>query len=159
MPRADFLTGLVFTLLGLAVVSASLDMPRFAERNVNPYTIPGRVPGALGAIILVLGVVLFARAALAGGWRLGEARLPGGPALHRLLLALVLCLAYAAGLVGRVPFWLATFLFVTLFVVLFEWPQGGDRRWRRLAVAVIYGAAISAAVTLVFQYLFLIRLP
>jgi putative tricarboxylic transport membrane protein len=159
MPRADFLTGLVFALLGLAVVWASLDMPRFEERNVNPYTIPGLVPGAVGAIILVLGAVLFARAMLAGGWRLNEMRFPGGPGVQRLALSLVLCLGYAAGLVGRVPFWLATFLFVTLFVVLFEWPQGGDRRWRRLAVAVIYGAAISAAVTLVFQYLFLIRLP
>ncbi len=64
MPRADFITGLVFALLGVAVVWASLDMPRFAERNANPYTIPGLVPGAVGAIILVLGVVLFVRAAL-----------------------------------------------------------------------------------------------
>ncbi|MEM7024912.1 MAG: hypothetical protein AAF637_20380 [Pseudomonadota bacterium] len=45
-----------------------------------------------------------------------------------------------------------------LFVVVFEWGDGG-RRWLRLALAVIYGAAISAAVTLVFQELFLVRLP
>jgi putative tricarboxylic transport membrane protein len=159
MPRADLIMGMVFALLGLAVAWASLDMPRFAERNVNPYTAPGLVPGVLGAIIMVLGTVLLVRAAMAGGWRLAGRLGDGGPGAQRLLLALVLCLGYAAGLVGKIPFWLATFLFVSLFVVLFEWPQGKDRRWRRLAIAVVYGALVSAAVTLVFQYLFLVRLP
>lgn len=158
MPRADFVTGLVFTLLGLAVVWASLDMPRFEDRNINPYTIPGLVPGALGAIILVLGVVLFGRAALAGGWRLGGLRPSAGPDTRRLILALVLCLGYAAGLVGHIPFWLATFVFVALFVILFEWHSEGGRAWR-IGIALVYGAAVSAVVTLVFQKLFLIRLP
>jgi putative tricarboxylic transport membrane protein len=159
MRRADLVTGLILALLGLGVVWASLDMPRFADRNVNPYTAPGLVPGVLGAIILVLGSVLLVRAALAGGWRVSEARIASGPGVQRLLLCLILCLGYAAGLVGRLPFWLATFLFVTLFVVLFEWPRSAGRRWRRLALAVVYGASISAAVTLVFQEVFLVRLP
>jgi putative tricarboxylic transport membrane protein len=159
MPRADFVTGLAFALLGLAVVWASLEMPRFADRNINPYTVPGLVPGALGAIILVLGAALLVRAALAGGWRLSGVSFPGGPGVRRLLMALILCLGYAAGLVGRMPFWLATFLFVAAFVVLLEWPQGKGRRWWRLALAMAYGAAISAAVTLVFQEVFLVRLP
>jgi putative tricarboxylic transport membrane protein len=158
MPRADFVTGLVFALLGLGVVWASLDMPRFAERNANPYTVPGLVPGALGAILLVLGVVLFGRAVLAGGWRLGAVRLHAGPDVRRLMLALVLCLGYAAGLVGHIPFWLATFLFVALFVILFEW-HGESRRMGRIGVALVYGAAVSVVVTLVFEKLFLIRLP
>lgn len=156
MPRADFLSGLTFVALGIAVVWASLEMPRFEDRNINPYTIPGLVPAALGGIILVLGAVLFLRATLAGGWRLGVRH--GQGLSGRLVLSLILCLGYAAGLVSRLPFWLATFLFVTLFVVVFEWGDGG-RRWLRLALAVIYGAAISAAVTLVFQELFLVRLP
>ncbi len=103
MPRADFLTGLVFVVLGIAVVWASLDMPRFADRNINPYTAPGLVPGALGAIILILGGVLFVRAVLAGGWRLNEMRLPAGPGVGRLVLALVLCLGYAAGWSAAYP--------------------------------------------------------
>jgi hypothetical protein len=158
MPRADLVTGLVFALLGLAGVWASLDMPRFEDRNINPYTIPGLVPGALGVIILGLGVVLFTRAALAGGWRFGGLRLSTGPDVRRLILALVLCLVYAAGLVGQIPFWLATFVFVALFVILFEWQGEGGHLWR-IAVALVYGAAVSAVVTLVFQELFLIRLP
>jgi hypothetical protein len=159
MPRADFLTGLAFALLGLAVVWASLEMPRFADRNIDPYTVPGLVPGVLGAIILALGTALLVRAARAGGWRLAGLRPEGGPGTRRLVLALVLCLGYAAGLVGRMPFWLATLLFVAAFVVLLEWPQAKGRRLARAAIALVYGAAISAAVTLVFQEVFLVRLP
>jgi Tripartite tricarboxylate transporter TctB family len=162
MPKADFVTGLVLALLGLAVLWASLEMPRFEARGGNPYSAPGLVPGVLGAIILALGAVLVVRAARAGGWRLPAAA--GGatdPGVRRLLLSIALCLIYAAGLVGTVPFWLATFLFVTAFVVLFEWPLATGRadRLRRLVFAPLFAAVISAAVTLLFQHVFLVRLP
>ena len=166
MVKADFVTGLIFFALGVAVVVESLRMPRFEELDVNPYTAPGLVPGILGAIILMLGAVLFVRAARAGGWRLAE-RAPDAqpfladPGARRLLLAVALCLLYAAGLVGRLPFWLATFLFVAGFVALFEWPLAADRsdRLRRVLFAVVLGALISAATSIVFQEIFLVRLP
>jgi putative tricarboxylic transport membrane protein len=163
MPSADFITGLVLILLGVAVVWASLDMPRFEERNANPYTAPGLVPGLLGAIILALGAILFVRAARAGGWRLAwpAAQRRADPGLRRLALSIALCLVYAGGLVGTLPFWLATFLFITAFVILFEWPLATDRaeRARRLAFAPMLAAVIAVGVTVLFQYVFLVRLP
>ncbi len=164
LTKADFITGIVLIALGLATVVESLRMPRFEERNIEPYTAPGVVPGILGTIILLLGTVLFLRAARAGGWRLtegGAAAWWQDPGARRLLLALVLTLTYAGGLVSRLPFWLATFVFVTLFVALFEWPLARSRldRIRRLIFAPLYGAAVSAAVTFVFQEIFLVRLP
>jgi putative tricarboxylic transport membrane protein len=166
MVKADFVTGLMLVALGIATLVESLRMPRFVELNVNPYTVPGLVPGALGAIILALGAVLFLRAARAGDWRLAE-RAPdavpwsGGSGVRRVLLSIALCLAYAAGLVGRLPFWLATFLFVAAFVILFEWPLAADRsdRTRRVLWPVLLAAAISAATSFVFQEIFLVRLP
>jgi Tripartite tricarboxylate transporter TctB family len=164
MPRADFVTGLVLIALGAAVIWASLDMPRFEERSVNPYTAPGLVPGALGAIILVLGGALFVRATLAGGGRLWSPDAKHSftnPGMRRLALCLALCLVYVVGLVGTVPFWLATFMFVAAFVVLFEWPLATSRtdRLRRLVFAPLFAALIAAAVTLLFQDVFLVRLP
>jgi putative tricarboxylic transport membrane protein len=81
--------------------------------------------------------------------------------VRRVLLSIALCLAYAAGLVGRLPFWLATFLFVAAFVILFEWPLAADRsdRTRRVLWPVLLAAAISAATSFVFQEIFLVRLP
>ena len=114
-------------------------------------------------VILILGGVLFGRAARAGGWRLFERDRAAfaDPGWRNLALAVVLCLAYAAGLIGRVPFWLATFLFVAAFVALFEWPFARNRgeRVRGLAFALVFGAVVAAAVTYVFQEIFLVRLP
>src|SRR5918994_3013609 len=165
MIKADFVTGLLLIALGIATLVASLAMPRFEQLNVNPYTVPGLVPGALGVVILILGTALFVRAARAGGWRLMERAAGRGPSwsdpgTRNLVLAIVLCLAYAAGLVGRAPFWLATFLFVAAFVAAFEWPLARTQteRLRRVAFAVVFGAVVSAAVTLAFQEIFLVRL-
>jgi hypothetical protein len=47
---------------------------------------------------------------------------------------------------------------VALFVVLFEWHGEGGLVWR-IGIALVYGAAVSAVVTLIFEKLFLIRLP
>ena len=164
--EADFVAGLIFMALGLATVVESLRMPRFENLNVEPYTAPGLVPGMLGAIILGLGAVLFLRAVRAGGWRLMErapdaAPLSADRGMRRLLLSVALCLAYAGGLIGRLSFWLATFLFVVAFVILFEWPLAADRsdRARSVVWATLLAAAVSAATSFVFQEIFLVRLP
>ena len=67
---------------------------------------------------------------------------------------LALCLGYAIGLVGRAPFWLATFLFVTTFIAIFEYPAR-----RRMAFAPLFGAATSLVVSYLFEAVFLVRLP
>lgn len=163
MIKADFVTGLAFVALGLAALAGALAMPRFEAVGANPYTVPGIVPGLLGGVIAVLGAVLALRAARAGGWRLGldAAALRGlaaNPGARRFGLAFALTLGYAGGLVGRAPYWLATGLFVFAFIAAFEWPLGGDRR-RILVTATVQAALVSAAVTLVFRYVFLVTLP
>ena len=37
-------------------------MPRFEERQINPYTVPGLVPGMIAAVITLLGALLTLRA-------------------------------------------------------------------------------------------------
>ena len=142
----DRLQGIAWIAVGSAIVYASWTMDRLERHGAALYTAPGLVPGLLGLVILVLGVMLALRSSAA------DPSIRSAWAGSALVLAL--CLGYAVGLVGRVPFWLATFFFVTAFIALFEYP---DRR--RMAVAPLYGAATSAAVTWLFQSVFLVRLP
>jgi hypothetical protein len=121
-------------------------MDRLERHGAALYTAPGLVPGLLGLVLLVLGGLLALRSkpsTEATAFRWGNTP-----------LVLALCLGYALGLIGRVPFWLATFVFVTAFIAVFEYPVR-----RRMAFAPLYGAATSFAVTYLFESVFLVRLP
>lgn len=163
MPRADFVTSLVLIAFGAAMFWVSLEMPRFEQRNINPYSIPGIVPGILAGVNLILAAVLVVRSLIRGGHRLGGSdwrAIVLGDGTKRLAVAFVLTVAYAVGLVGVIPFWLATFLFVAAFILIFEWPLvAAKRRWILIISALVQGALVSAIVALVFQELFLVTLP
>jgi hypothetical protein len=153
--RSDLLGGAGWIFFGLLIVAESLRMDRFTSMGAELYTMPGFVPGMIGAVLVVLGAVLMLR-----GWRRRAASqdATGEPLLNRrIAITLALSLAYAGGLIGRVPFWLATFLFVTAFVGCFAPPEQAPLR--RLAVAVLAGVLATAVVTLVFEQVFLVRLP
>jgi hypothetical protein len=147
--RSDTVQGLAWIATGCAIVYASWMMDRLERHGAALYTAPGLVPGLLGLVLFVLGMVLALRAARGDSSRASSPVIWGNTAL-----VLALCLGYAVGLVGRMPFWLATFLFVTAFVAIFEYPER-----RRMALAPVYGAATSLVVTYLFEAVFFVRLP
>ena len=163
-PRADLVSAAVWIAFGGAVVYGSWTMDRLEHLGATVYTAPGLVPGALGLIIFFLGGLLALRAVRQGALTpegISNA-VPDVDGRKRMLLALVLMLFYAAGMLGHgVPFWLATFLFVTVFVALFEYPMRKERGQvlRGLLMAVVYGAATTLLVTVVFEKVFYVRLP
>lgn len=154
--RSDLLGGAGWVGFGLLIVAESLRMDRFTAMGAVLYTMPGFVPGMMGCVIALLGAVLMLR-----GWRrrkAGQHGTPGGPVLNRrIALMLVFSLTYAVGLIGRAPFWLATALFVAAFTWTFAPPEAP--RLRRAVAAAMAGVLTSAIVTLVFQQVFLVRLP
>ncbi|WP_198372116.1 tripartite tricarboxylate transporter TctB family protein [Roseomonas rosulenta] len=158
-PRADLVTAAVLFALGVAIIAQAWQMPRFVEQSGTGLTAPGIVPGFYGAMIALLAGLLGLRAVRRGGWTVRAARRPANGDGRQLLTAAVLGVVYAGVLVGRVPFWMASALFVFAFTTAFEWVQGPERRARRIVEAVLIGLGTGLAVTLVFEKLFLLRLP
>lgn len=157
---ADFIWSLVWIAAGAALFAGGYGMDRLEGQHINPYTAPGLVPAALGAGIFVLGAFLLARSVRSPA---GAAEaVSGGASMRRFLLAAVLCVAYAAGLVGRgPPFWLATAVFVFVAILAFRWTElrAEGKLAKGAAVAAACAIGTAASVTLVFQELFLVRLP
>ena len=156
--RADLWTGVVLLALALAMTAGAWGMDRLEMRRIHPLSAPGLVPGMLGLALAVCAVVL-----IAGAGRRGLANpLAGaerGPTL-RLAACLALTLAYPLVLVGTLPFWLATALFVAAFVAAFEWePRPVSGHARALGVAAVMGLIAGPLTAFVFQELFLVRLP
>jgi Tripartite tricarboxylate transporter TctB family len=161
-PRTDLISAAFWMLFGGAIVIGSWRMDRLEYMNINPYTAPGLVPGILGAFIVLFGLIMGIRAVRAGALQRGP--MAGGEPIFngRVALSAALCIAFAAGLVGHgPPFWLAAGLFVFLHVFLFEYPERRARnevvKGALIALAVAVGA--SFAITMIFQELFLVRLP
>lgn len=154
--RSDLWGGAGWAGFGLLIVAASWRMERFESMGAQLYTMPGFVPGMLGGVVLLLGLVLMLR-----GWRRSLREAAAEPAERlinrRIAITLVLTLVYAGLLIGRAPFWLATALFVAVFVASFA-PEEQTAR-RRLVVSALAGVLTSAVVTFVFQQIFLVRLP
>jgi len=164
MARADLVTGAVLFALAVSTLYGSWTMDRLEIRHINPVSAPGVTPGLLSLALLVASLLLIAQSLRAGGasvWPLisRDAANPGG--LWRLATAVVLCLVYPLVLVGRMPFALATALFVFAFIAVFEWEELGEgsSRLRLLAVATIIAVLAGAAVSYVFGHIFLVRLP
>jgi Tripartite tricarboxylate transporter TctB family len=150
---ANRLYGIGWAVFGAAVLVASWRMDRLASLNINPWSAPGVMPAVLGALMIVFGLALALRRA--------EATQPPPGSWHRTLLALALCVAFAAGLLGRgLPFWLtsAAFLFVAIFA--FRRLDELETPAARTALSSAAIAVVSALViSFLFQEVFLVRLP
>jgi hypothetical protein len=163
MARADLLMGVLFVVLGMAIFYASWTMPRLENRGVPPLTVPGLVPGGLSIGLTLCGLMLAIHALrlrVDGGWR-DFAELFRSRAAMRASSVIALVLIYALGLVGWLPFWAATTLFVFTFVIVFEVvlvePAGS---WKQsLPWAIGLALFTGVAVVLAFEQLFLVRLP
>jgi hypothetical protein len=164
--RRDFFGGLAWTLLGAAILAGSVSMDRLAAQGVNPYTVPGLMPGLLGIVMILLGALLTLRSRrFAPRPRPDAAERSAARAGRRhLALVLSLCLGFGLVLVGHgLPYWLSAALFVGVAIPALQGPArraAGQRLgWRALALSAAIGLAAGGAITLVFQGIFLVRLP
>jgi hypothetical protein len=157
--------GLAWAAFGVAVLAVSLRMDRLEAQHINPYTVPGLLPGLLGIVTILLGVLMALRS-----WRRG-ARFVRGPrlamsgvALRRLALVVGLIVAYTVVLLGHgLPFWAGATIYVTASIVLLQAPQraaeGRALSLREAGFALAVGLASGWIITWVFQDAFLVRLP
>lgn len=163
--RTDLITAAVLLAFAAAAFAGAWAMPTFTDRGGDPFTAPGIVPGFHAVVIGLLSLVLGVRAVLRGALRPdggppAEWRRVEGASTLRLALAAALGVALVFGLIGRVPFWAAAALFVASFTILFEWPvTPRERRLRRVVEGVALGLVTGVVVTLVFERVFLVRLP
>lgn len=165
-PRSDLKDAIGWTVLGAAVLIASIRMDRLEQQHINPYTVPGLLPGLLGLAMILLGGTLGLRS-----WRravLRDAAPVDTAEQHeqwrRIWVVIALCCGYGVGLIGHgLPFWLASTIYVTgSILVLHRMSRESELRHLSVkavlkALAIGLGAALSTHV--VFQQLFLVRLP
>ena len=165
-PRSDLADGLGWAVLGVAILIGSLTMDRLERQGVNPYTVPGLLPGLLAIAMILLGGILALRSVRRGALRQSSA--PATPdqreQQRRIGIVIALCAGYAVLLVGHgLPFWLASTIYVTGSILILQ-RIGRDPQARILSPmaavkALAIGLGAGLITHLVFQELFLVHLP
>ncbi len=165
-PRSDLKDAVGWTVLGIAVLAGSIAMDRLEQQHINPYTVPGLLPGLLGIAMILLGTVLGVRS-----WERGAFThpLPAATAdqrdeRRRVAVVAALCIGYCVVLIGHgIPFWLASSIYVTASILILQRmsrdPLQRQMTSQLVAKAVLIGVASSVITQLVFEKLFLVRMP
>ncbi|MCJ7830472.1 MAG: tripartite tricarboxylate transporter TctB family protein, partial [Desulfobacterales bacterium] len=159
-PKADFVVSILLVCFGLWVILHAYRMPRFENLNADPFSVPGIVPGSLGVVIMLLGSVVLIRSLRQKGHRLRVDRetlrsFGRDPSMQRMLASLLVCFIYGFVLVGLINYYLATFIFMLAFLILFQYqpsqPFGGQGRlWVASTLQALLTAGLVGAV---FRYL------
>ncbi len=165
LSAAELRGGFAWMVFGIAVLALSWRMDRLEAQHINPYTIPGLLPGLLGIAMILLGGLLALRCWGRGGRFAGGPRFAtSGESARRLALVIGLIVAYTVVLLGRgLPFWIGAAIYVTASILFLQAPQrAAERRGltaREVVVALAIGLASGGIITIVFQDAFLVRLP
>ena len=156
--RSDRVWGPLWVVLGAAITIGALKIDRLEAQGVQWFAAPGLLPGVLGVIIALCGVLITLRALRAPALADDEGTLDW----RRIGLTLLLCLGFAAGLVGHgLHFGVAAGVYLFAHVALLQWRERGaaGQRVRGLLVAAAVALGGALIVPFIFQTLFLVRLP
>jgi hypothetical protein len=183
--RSEYVSAALFAAFGLIVAVASWRLDRLSNLNINPWSAPGLLPGVVGVLMIVLAGALalqasrssapavaepgivesavaepalaepaiaepaIAEPAVAGGWR-------------RTLLAMAMCVLFAGVSLGHgLPFIVEGAVFILAFIVAFSWAEWRAQRRvaRGFATSLLIAVVSSAAISWLFESVFLVRLP
>jgi putative tricarboxylic transport membrane protein len=156
--NADLRFGLGWVAFGATVLVASWRMDRLESLHINPWSAPGLMPGVLGALMMLFGAALAIRAFSSTQ----ASETPSAATPSRTVLALILCVGYAAGLLGHGwPFWLTSGAFLFVCILAFRWLDRDAGTTFKSLVPTTAAIALVAALVIgaLFEQLFLVRLP
>lgn len=161
--KIDQWTGVALFLLGASMLVGGLTMDRLEIRQIHPASIPGLVPMILGATMMICSTLLVIgarqRRADAAGIRQGSRDSDGS--LKNLAFTAGYSVFYALVLVGTLPFWIATAIYLSVFYIHFSWRPDArtPHRLKRIGLGATFGVAGALAVSTLFEQGFLVRLP
>lgn len=153
----DRLAGPLWVVFGVAVVVGALQTDRMAAQGVKWFGAPGLVPGLLGIAVTLAGMMLTWRA-----WRAPRPQSAPQQPWAAFTSTLLLCLAFAGVAIGHgVPFGVAAAVYLFVHIAFLQWRErrAAGQILRGLAVAAAVGVGGGILVPLVFEQIFLVRLP
>ena len=154
--RADRITAVVFFALGAAMTWGGYVMDRLEFRPIHPASIPGLVPMFLGVALMLCAALLY----LGARTDHADQTAVSGGSWRDFSIAAGWSVFYALVLVGNMPFPVATAIYLVGFTGWFLWhEQHPAKKWKFALVVAVFSVTTAVAISSLFRYGFLVRLP
>lgn len=161
---ADRITAAVLLVLGAAMCWGGFVMDRLEIRQIHPASIPGLLPIFLGFILMVCAC--FLALSTRGKTRQSsvsatEETLKETGNWHDFGFAAVWSCLFAVVMVSRIPFVVASAIYIAVFTGWYLWRPSGKngQRFRMLLLVALYAVLVAIGISALFRYGFLVRLP
>ncbi len=158
---SDRAWGPLWVVLGAAITVGALRIDRLESQGVEWFAAPGLLPGVLGVIIMLNGLLIAVRARRTAA-SAADAQAGTTSDWRRIGLTLLLCLGFAVGLVGHgLHFGVAAGLYLFSHIALLQWNErkAAGQTVRGLLVAAAVAVSGGLIVPFIFESVFLVRLP
>ncbi|MGE0803422.1 MAG: tripartite tricarboxylate transporter TctB family protein [Lautropia sp.] len=182
MARRPWLDAVLWAAFGLVIVIASWRMDRLEHQGINPWSVPGLMPGVVGVMMILIAAALLWRGEPVPQQPASDRPAPDQPALDpgasghpaslpparpapdgdrdtgpgegvRTLIAAVLCIAFAGLTLGHGwSFFVEGAGFIFLFTTVFSWRDW--REQRRIGRGLALTLAIAIAASALISWLF-----
>ena len=155
-----------WVVLGVAIAVGGWRMDRLERMNIEPWSAPGLMPGVLGVLIVLFGALLAWRARHPQPTGDGAPPTPddgAGPGnLGRAVSVLALAVGWTLVALGRgLPFLATSSVLVAAWIALLRWDEwrASGTVVRGLGTAITIAVLACTAIALLFEDVFLVRLP
>lgn len=167
--KADIVAGICLILLGLGVVYGATRMPMKGTyggvTNVW-YVSPAILPILIGVLLVIFSAGILLRAIKDGGHKdiIGyfgtKAKgLPKNAEVHRILIIWAWSSVYIFILLGRINFYLASFIYLGPLMLIFYRPGGASLRLKHFVFVLVLCAVLPIVVGYLFNRYLFVPLP
>lgn len=167
--KADLVTAGVLIVLGLSVVVKALRMPyggTYGGVNNAWYVSPAMFPLFVGTLLILCSIGVAVHAIREGGhrgflafWKERVRGLPRNAAVGRMALVCAWTAVLVFGAMGRINFYVAGFLYLFVFMLLFHRPAEGKPYWRSVCVGLVVSLFASSVTIFLFERYLLVPFP
>lgn len=157
----DFLAGVICFVVSIYVMCKSITFWKEDYVEVFYYS-SGLMPMIIGICLCVFSIIYIIRTIKENNFKDCLADLKKffiefvkNKQIHKALIGIAIFWIYIFLMLGRMPFWLATFIILSALLLFINW----EKNWKKIFKLLIISAASTGMIILVFQVIFKVPMP
>lgn len=157
----DFLAGVICFAVSIYVMCKSVTFWKEDYVDVFYYS-SGLMPMIIGICLCIFSIIYIIRTIKENNFKDCLTDLKNffvefvkNKQVHKALVGIVIFWIYIFLMLGKMPFWFATFIILSTLLLFINW----EKNWRKIVNLLIISAASTGMIILIFQVIFKVPMP